>query len=97
MQTYILLMKLTDQGIKEIKNAPEGIEEGIKAWQAMGGKFIGFYATMGEYDYIAIGEHPSEQAAMTFALMLSSGGNIRTTTLKAFTREELTEMIKKLP
>ena len=97
MQTYILLMKLTDQGIKEIKNAPEGIEEGIKAWQAMGGKFIGFYAVMGEYDYIAIGEHPSEQAAMTFALMLSSGGNIRTTTLKAFTREELVEMIKKLP
>ena len=97
MQTYVLLMKLTDQGINDIKNAPAGIEEGIKAWQAMGGKFIAFYALMGEYDYIAIGEHPSEQAAMTFALMLSAGGNVRTTTLKAFTREELAEMIKKLP
>ena len=63
----------------------------------MGGKFIGFYAVVGEYDYVAIGEHPSEQAAMTFALRLGSQGNVRTTTLKAFTKGELTETIKKLP
>jgi uncharacterized protein with GYD domain len=97
MPIYILLMKLTDQGVKDIKNAPAGIEEGIKVWQAMGGKFVGFYAVMGEYDYVAIGEHPSEEAAMTFALRLGSEGNVRTTTLKAFTKEELGEMVKKLP
>ena len=97
MLPYILLMKLTDQGIKDIKNVGEGIEEGIKVWGAMGGKFIGFYAVIGEYDYVAIGEAPSDQAAMTFALRLSSQGNVRTTTLKAFTREEFAEIIKKLP
>jgi uncharacterized protein with GYD domain len=35
--------------------------------------------------------------AMTFILGLGSGGNVRTTSLKAFTAEELAEMIKKLP
>lgn len=97
MLTYILLMKMTDEGIKEIGIAPEGIEEGIKAWQAMGGRLIGFYAVAGEYDYVAIGEAPSEQAAMLFALRLGSLGKVRTTTLRAFTREEFAEMVKKLP
>jgi uncharacterized protein with GYD domain len=36
-------------------------------------------------------------AAMTFALGLGSGGNVRTTTLKAFTKEQFAEIVKKLP
>jgi uncharacterized protein with GYD domain len=34
---------------------------------------------------------------MTFAMATGSRGNVRTTTLKAFTKEELAEIIKKLP
>jgi uncharacterized protein with GYD domain len=97
MPTYITLMKLTDQGIKDIKEAPQRIEEGIKTFEAMGGKLIGFWTVMGEYDYVAVAEGPSDELAMTFNLGLGAGGNVRTTTLKAFTTEELAEMIKKLP
>ncbi len=97
MPTYISLYKLTDQGIKDIKDAPGRVEEAFKAWEAMGGKLIGFYAVMGEYDYVAIGEAPSDEVAMTFALGVGSLGNVRTTTLKAFTTEEFAEMVKKLP
>jgi len=43
MPTYIVLYKLTDQGIRNIKEAPQRIEEGIKAIEAMGGKTINFY------------------------------------------------------
>jgi len=97
MPTSVILMKLTEQGVKNIKNAPERIEEGIKAFEAMGGKVLGFYVTMGEYDYVAIGEGPSDEVAMTFLLGLGAQGNVRTTTLRAFTKEELAEMVKKLP
>ena len=90
-------MKFTDKGIKDIKNAPQRIENGIKAWEAMGGKLIGFYAVMGEYDYVAVGEASSDEVAMTFNMGLGAAGNVRTTTLRAFTKEELAEMIKKLP
>ena len=93
----ILLMKLTDQGIKDIKNAPQRIEQGIKTFEAMGGKMLGFYIVTGEYDYVAIGEAPSDEACMAFALGLGSRGNVRTTTLKAFTKEEFAELVKKLP
>jgi len=97
MPTYITLMKLTDQGIKNIKDAPQRIEEGIKAMEAMGGKLIGFWTVMGEYDYIAVAEGPSDENTMTFNLGLGVGGNVRTTTLKAFTREEFAEIVKNLP
>ena len=97
MPKSVILMKLTDQGIKDIKNAPQRIENGIKAFEAMGGKVTGFYAVMGEYDYVAIGESPSEEVSMAFALGLGSQGNVRSTTLRAFTKEEFAETVKRLP
>ncbi len=97
MSTYITLYRFTDQGINAIKDIPQLIEEAIKEYEAMGGKVIGVYAVMGEYDIVAIGELPNDEAAMTFALALGSRGNVRSTTLKAFTTEEFAGMIKKLP
>ena len=97
MPTYIVLYKLTDQGIRNIKEAPRRIEEGIKALEAVGGKVIGFYSVMGEYDYVGIGEAPNDETAVALALAMGSQGNVRTTTLKAFTKEEFAEIVKKLP
>jgi len=97
MPNYIILMKLTDQGAKTIKEAPGRVDAGIKAFENMGGKVTGFYAVMGEYDYVAVGEAPSDEVATTFALGLGSLGNVRTTSLRAFTKEEFAAMLKKLP
>lgn len=97
MPTYITLYKLTEQGIKNIKEAPGRYEEGVEKFEAIGGKVIGFYATMGEYDYVAVGEAPNDEVAMTFALALGALGNVRTTTLKAFTTEEFANIVSKLP
>lgn len=97
MPTYICLMKLTDQGSKDIMNAPARIEEGIKLFQKMGGKVIGVYMVMGEYDYITIGECPSDEVSAAFSLALGSQGNVKTTTLKAFPANEIAAILKKLP
>lgn len=96
MPTYIGLFKLTDQGIKGIKEAPQRLEEAMTAYEKMGGKVLGFYLVMGEYDYVAIGEAPSDEVQVTFALALGSKGFVRTTTLKAFTKEEFAKIAKKL-
>ena len=86
MSTFVIMMKLTDQGAKAIKDAPARIEAGIKGWESMGGKILGFYVTMGDYDYVTIGEAPSDEAAAAFVLSLGALGNVHTTTLKAFPR-----------
>ena len=97
MPTYITLYNLTDQGIKNIKEWPERYEKAIKSAEAMGAKIIGFYSVMGEYDYVTISEFPNDEAAMAFALSVGSRGNVRTTTLKAFTKEEYAGVVGKLP
>lgn len=96
MPTYIGLLKFTDQGSKDIMNAPARIEEGIKLYEKMGGKVIGVYMVMGEYDIITIGECPSDEGQTAFALALSSQGNVKTTTLKAFTVKEIPAIFAKL-
>lgn len=97
MATYIALMKLTEQGIKEIKEAPQRIGENIKQLEAMGGKLVALYTVMGEYDYVGIAEAPSDEVALTFLLSLGKGGHVRTTTLKAFSTDQYLEIIGKLP
>jgi len=97
MPTYISLMKLTDQGVKNVKDAPARTKESIKKLEAMGGKLIAVYVVMGEYDYVGIAEAPSDEVAMAFMLAMGAAGNIRTTTLKAFTPEEFGKIVKKLP
>jgi uncharacterized protein with GYD domain len=50
MPVYVMLMNLTQEGAKGIKDQPEKIRESIQQGEAMGGKPLGFYLTMGEYD-----------------------------------------------
>ena len=97
MVTYVVLMKLTDQRIKDIKNAPQRVEANAKAMEAIGGKMTGFYLTMGEYDYVAIAEMPSDEVGMTFLLGLGAAGNVKTNSMRAYTREQFAEFVKKLP
>ncbi|MGQ9586649.1 MAG: GYD domain-containing protein [Anaerolineae bacterium] len=97
MPTYVILMNLTEQGVKSIKEAPTRIEQAAKSLEAAGGKLLAFYVTMGPYDYVAVAEGPSDEVALAQLLGLGMGGNVRTTTLKAFTREQFAEVLKKLP
>jgi uncharacterized protein with GYD domain len=97
MPAFVSLMKFSDQGIKNIKEAPDRIQDAFDKVEKMGGKIINFYAVWGEYDYVAISEFPSEEIATAFILKLGSLGNVKATTLRAFTVEEFTEIVKKIP
>lgn len=96
MHTYIVLMKLTDQGIRSVKDAPDRIEAAINSLEAVGGKVNGFYATLGEYDYIGCVDAPNEAIVMRFLLGLGAAGDVRTTTMKALSRAEFEEVARKL-
>jgi uncharacterized protein with GYD domain len=63
--------------------------------EKIGGKFTSYW-TFGKYDGIGILEAPNDEAAMHFGLKVGSLGNIRTTTLRAFTEEEIASVLDKL-
>ena len=96
MVTYMMLMKLTDQGIKNVKKAPERIEEGLKGFAKTGGKLIGFWIAIGKYDYVSIGESTSDEAALAWAVGLSSQGNVRVESVKLYSKEQFAGLIKML-
>jgi len=97
MPTYISLMKLTEQGIKDTRNFPKRLDAAKKGIEALGGRLVGFYAVMGEYDHVAITEMPSDEVGMSFVLALGAQGNVRTTTMKAFPEKEYLKIVKKMP
>ncbi len=97
MPTYITLMKFTEQGAKDLKGAPRRMESVIKAWELTGGKLLGAYFVMGEYDYVAITESPNDEAAVSASLAVCSREHVKTTTLRAFPITEFAKLVESLP
>jgi uncharacterized protein with GYD domain len=96
MTTYVLLVKLTDKGAADIANVPERIDQSVKSWQEVGGQNLNVLMTMGEYDYCCIGEAPSDDVVMKFLFKLAKRGNVRTLTMKAFSRDQVSELLKSI-
>jgi len=96
MPTYITLVNWTDQGIREVKESPQRLAGAKKAVEAAGGKWTGFYLTMGRYDMVVISEAPSDEAAVTAILSIASRGSIRSETLRAFPEDEYRDIIAKV-
>jgi len=76
---------------------PKRVEEARQSLEKVGGKLLQWYLTMGPYDAVAIVEAPDDVTGMQVLLAIGSMGDVRTTTLRAFTESEMTEMVEKLP
>jgi uncharacterized protein with GYD domain len=96
MPTYISLINWTNQGIKNVKEAPQRVDAFKKAVEAAGGKVNCFYLTMGKYDVVTVVDLPSDEAAATIVLSTGSKGNVRTRTMKAFTEDQFRNIIAKV-
>jgi uncharacterized protein with GYD domain len=94
--TYISLINWTDQGIRSIKDTLDRSERVAEDAEKYGARFERIYWTVGPYDIIAILEAPDEESATALLLEDASQGNIRTTTLRAYDREEMRGIIERL-
>ena len=97
MATYITLLSYTEQGIRNVKESPQRRDAAKKAVESAGGKWLGYYLTMGEYDGAVITEAPSDEAYTAIILAIGSQGSVRTTTLKAFNEAEMDRIIASIP
>jgi uncharacterized protein with GYD domain len=97
MPTYVTLVKWTEQGIRAVKDAPKRLEAFEAAVRAAGGKLRDVYLVMGEYDLVVVTEAPSDEVVAKVTLATGMAGNVRTTTMRAFTRDETVRIIQSLP
>jgi uncharacterized protein with GYD domain len=84
---FIVFGHWTEQGIKKVTEAPARIKKTRNMIEKAGGKMQLFY-TAGKYDFVMTVEIPKDDDLMAILLCLSSMGNIRTTTMKAWTEAE---------
>ncbi len=97
MSGFVMLMNLTDQGIRTVKDSYPAARQGEELAKSCGVELKDIQLTMGEYDFVCTLDATSDDAVVRFALALASLGNVRTTTLKCFSEQEYRDIIAALP
>ena len=62
MPMYITLYNWTEQGIRNVKDAPARIRATCQSAEAAGGRVLGVFLTMGQYDLVAVSEAPDDES-----------------------------------
>jgi uncharacterized protein with GYD domain len=93
---YISLMRWTSKGMAGLPGWRERVEEGEQIIRDSGGELKGVYVTLGRYDVVEIFEAPNDEVAMEILMKLQRFAAEHTETLRAFTREEAEEVIRRL-
>ncbi len=96
MPTYISLVNWTDQGIRTVKDTLNRRGQAEALAEKHGVRFEQVYWTVGPYDVVIVLKAPNDESATAMLLELSSEGNLKTTTLRAYDHEEMSGIIQRL-
>jgi uncharacterized protein with GYD domain len=96
MPHYVTLMRWTTQGYAGLPGWRERVEEGQDIIENAGGTLVGVYVTLGRYDVVEIFEAPDDETAIEILMKLNRYGAEHTETLRAFTRDEAEDIIRRL-
>ena len=97
MPTFISFVSWTDQGIKDIREAPHRAEAARALLKKIGGEVKDVYLTTGDQDIVLIADAPDGDVMAKFALAVGSQGNVRTRTTRAWSENEFAKIISELP
>ena len=96
MPTYVTLFNWTDQGIRNVRDTVDRYDRSTELAEKHGVRFEQVYWTVGPYDIVGVFEAPDDDSVTAFLLELSSAGNLRTTTLRAYNRDEMSSILGRL-
>jgi uncharacterized protein with GYD domain len=96
MPHYISLMRWTTQGRAGLPAWRDRVEDGERVIQELGGTLVGVWVTLGRYDVVEVFQAPDDEVALEILTKLQQLGGEHTETLRAFTREEAEEIIRRL-
>lgn len=96
MATFIALVNFTQDGIKNVKDTPKRFDAFRAMAEKLGVNVKSVYWTVGNYYIVVTVEGPDD--AVTAALLKTgSMGNVRTQTLRAFSEDEMKNILAKVP
>lgn len=96
MATYIITISFTEQGIQGIHETTARGAAFKASAKKLGVKVVSQYWTLGDYDGLLIVEAADEATVAAALLHLGMLGNVHTTTARAFTASEMSEIVKRV-
>lgn len=96
MPTFLIMGRFTPQGIKNIKQTTARADRFREIAAGYGVKVKDIYWLTGDYDVVNIVESDDETSVSALMLELGAWGNVSTTTMRAYTREDMDIIISKM-
>ena len=93
MPTYIMLSKLTPEGVATVKNNPTRIKEVNSEINQLGATVVAQWSTLGRYDFVNVVEAPDDITMARISLELGSRGTALYETLVAFPVDEFIDAL----
>lgn len=93
MASYVVLFNWTEQGIKGYKESPGRVDAAREQMAVVGVRIKDIYWTLGDHDLVGIVEAADDESLTKALLALGAAGNIRTTTMRAFSQDEFTRLV----
>ena len=94
MKDYVILMTLTESGAGRLKELPVLAQAWMDDWAKNCGRLDAFRATLGGLDFVLLGQAPEDEVAASYALRLTMGGLVKTTSLRAFAESSLKRLLQ---
>jgi uncharacterized protein with GYD domain len=86
--SYVMLCRLTPEGVQTIKNNPNRIREVNREIEQLGASVKAQWATLGQFDFVNVIEAPDEKTIARISLELGARGTARYETLSAIPIDE---------
>jgi uncharacterized protein with GYD domain len=96
MPTYIVLGQFTDQGIRNVKDTPKRAQALKDMAKKFGATVNAVYWTLGQYDIATIVDAPDDSSVTALFLSVGTLGNVRTQTLRAFSGDEMGQILGRM-
>lgn len=96
MATFIVLASFTDQGIRSVKETTKRADAAREHAKKMGITMKNIHWTIGSFDLVIEFDAPDDATMAAFTMATGVAGNIRTQTLRAFSKDEVTGMLAKV-
>lgn len=96
MVNYIALVKFTDQGIANIKETTKRAEAVKEMGKKFGVNMKEIFWTLGQYDLVIISEAADDASIAAFGLAIGTAGNVRLQSLRAFSKDEMNQILAKI-
>ena len=93
MAVFIMLTKLTSNGVRTIKDNPGRVQEVNREVEQLGVKVLNQWATLGEYDFVSVVEAPDEKTMAKVSVELGSRGTTSNETMAAIPAEDFVKSL----